>query len=112
MATVPPWEEPGAVRRDCEPHRTPWLHLLTGLTLIASILSACCPVFALVSVPLALALWAAVRHDLAMMDAGRMDPAGRGLAQDVRGAVFPFLLLPVVGAGVWAAYLLLQMVKP
>jgi hypothetical protein len=111
MEEARPWEEPGAVRRDCEPHRTPYLHLLTGLTLMASILSACCPVFGLVSVPLTLAVWAAVRHDLALMDAGRMDPEGRRVAQDVRGAVFPFLLLPVVGAGVWAAYLVTSFFK-
>ena len=71
-----PWEEPGAVRRDVEPHRGPLLRGLGNLALLLCILTVCWCV-GLVGVPLAAAVWAVARHDLRAMAAGRMDPEGR-----------------------------------
>jgi hypothetical protein len=94
---APPWERPGAFRRDCEPHRGP---LVLSLGVAALYLSAylaaaplalqpalpwlpgrplpawCLPLFPLAGFLLSLAAWALARHDLALMRRGRMDPAG------------------------------------
>ena len=36
-----PWERPGGVRRDCEPHRGRLLHVLGVLSLVCGMLSGC-----------------------------------------------------------------------
>jgi hypothetical protein len=111
MAEVPPWEEPGAVRRDCEPHRTPWLYLLAWLTLLAAILSLMCPLFVLVALPLLFGLRAAARRDLRLMDAGRMDPAGRQVAEGICGAAYFLLVLPGLGLIIWGGFFLSLLFK-
>jgi hypothetical protein len=96
-----PWERPGSVRRDCEPHRAPALLLLAGagVALVAlgflpaamstvsgspTVARALCGL-ALLAAPPAVALgvgvvWA-VNHDLAQMGVGDVDPAGKRLAE-------------------------------
>jgi hypothetical protein len=74
---VPPWEQPGAYRRDCASHRGELLELL-GL---ASILLSCCGfitlgVSALVGLPLGFLVMYLARCDLAQMKLGKMDPHG------------------------------------
>jgi hypothetical protein len=100
---VPPWQLPGAVRRDCEPHRGP---LVQGACRTASALSCLLafaplyllpglfvtrwwpqllwgvPLLPLVGFLASLAAWAVARHDLALIRAGRMDPAGRPGAEE------------------------------
>ncbi len=71
-----PWEEPGAVRRDCAPHRGVLLHTLGNLGLLLCVLTAWWGV-GLVGVPLAVAVWGLAARDLRAMAAGRMDLAGR-----------------------------------
>jgi hypothetical protein len=98
-----PWEQPGAVRRDCEPHRG---RLLLGLSLLPLGLYAgwhtlsctrlgfvasggSLPVgrAAVAAIDLTLTLggaaagagvYAMTRRDLARMAAGQMDPYGKG----------------------------------
>src|SRR5690348_729146 len=70
-----PWERPGAVRRDCAPHRGPLLRGLGVLALWLCALTVCW--VGLVGVPLAAAVWAIAGHDLHAMTAGRMDPDGK-----------------------------------
>jgi hypothetical protein len=102
-----PWEQPGAVRRDCAPHRA---GLIAGLGLAAwatSVLGGLCFVLLPLTAPLALApgaaAWALGRRDVGAIDAGRMDPAGRGPTeyglQSGRTAIL-IMLLAVAG---WAA---------
>jgi hypothetical protein len=66
-----PWERPGAVRRDCEPHRGQWLILLGIIGLLCGI--ALPPL----GVALALLTQRLANADLARMDARLLDPAGR-----------------------------------
>jgi hypothetical protein len=101
-----PWEQPGAVRRDCEPHRGPWLHLLGGSALACGVLSVLVPL----GVPLGLILgvWVAreCTADLAKMRAGLMDPAGREVAVNARGLGFAGLVMSVVFGALWTIILL------
>jgi hypothetical protein len=101
MADVPPWEEPGAVRRDCEPHRGPFLYHLASIGFVAAALSLICPLFAVISVPFLLVLRALAGRDLRLMDAGRMDPGGWKLTEGVRKAATRYLLIPVLGLVLW-----------
>src|SRR5262245_13534369 len=96
-ADARPWERPGAVWRDCEPHRGPALRLLGAAAAVAGIAGALLAVMASAAGPLAtlqlFALAAAValpalplgagvfwaaRRDLARMRAGQTDPGGKG----------------------------------
>src|SRR5262249_15413264 len=72
-----PWEQPGAVRRDCAPHRAPLFRLLktaNGLAVVAILL---CAPLTLVTLGVGLTTWILARRDLRAMQAGRMDPAGK-----------------------------------
>lgn len=71
-----PWERPGAVRRDCEPHRSSLLLFLAILSLIGGSLAICCGVTGIVGILLGVPTWVMARRDLRMMKAGVMDPAG------------------------------------
>jgi hypothetical protein len=73
---IPPWDEAGAIRRDCEPHRGVLLTQLGSLALALSIVSIFCLSGFLFSLPLGLAVWLVARRDLASMEDGQMDPAG------------------------------------
>src|SRR6516165_2275482 len=88
-----PWERPGAVRRDCEPHRAGLLQALGNVGLVfsaAGLVAALClcalPLVAVVillpcsllGVPCGLTARALARRDLLMMRAGLMDRAGIG----------------------------------
>jgi hypothetical protein len=79
---VPPWEQPGAVRRDCEPDRGPQLVLLGRLSLwliaVGLIVGA---VVLLATVPIAIVVLTMASRDRAKMRAGTMDPAGEPLAR-------------------------------
>jgi hypothetical protein len=101
---VPPWQLPGAVRRDCEPHRG---ELLRRLDLVAVLLAWA---GALLIVPslLALALVAFIRflarHDLALMRRGLLDPAGEADTRRAGRGLVPVALLPLLW---WAGVALL-----
>jgi hypothetical protein len=119
-ASVRPWEEPGAVRRDCEPHRGPALLLAARAGLGLAAVSAAVNVGAVLLLgvsprdPLAAAagaagltltatawawgaaVWRAAAGDLALMRAGRVDPAGRAQALGARFRAAATLALPLV----------------
>ena len=74
MESVPddelePWERPGAVRRDCEPHRGELLARLADLAAILGVVSVffCVPTF--VALPLALTVVLLASRDLDRMAA-------------------------------------------
>jgi hypothetical protein len=71
-----PWEEPGAVRRDCEPHRGRLLRFLGIGVIVWAALSLYLVVLSPAGVALGAALWWRARRDLAEMNAGTRDPAG------------------------------------
>lgn len=69
-----PWERPrrqGGVRRDCDPHRGTLILVLGILSLVLSC----------IGLPLGIAAVIMGRRDLKRMDAGEVDPDGRGLTQ-------------------------------
>ena len=79
--SIPPWEQPGCFRRDCEPHRGTLLWWLAFASLFLGVL-ALLPcwdwLFGLVGIPLGLCSRYLAKADLANMQAGLMDPAGEG----------------------------------
>jgi hypothetical protein len=78
----PPWERPGAVRRDCEPHRGEmlvWLGRLSVWLIVATVVVGAVSVVAAVVV--AIVVMAMASRDRAKMRAGTMDPAGEPLAR-------------------------------
>jgi hypothetical protein len=72
-----PWERPGAVRRDCAPHRGNLLRQLGRASGALGVLSMVLVLPALVSIALGVAVCLLARHDLAQMRAGLMDPSGQ-----------------------------------
>lgn len=79
-----PWERPGAVRRDCVPHRG---HLLLGLAvagLICGLLSFVLWLPGAFGILLGIASVDLAGRDLLAMEAGVMDPSGRGQAERAR----------------------------
>jgi hypothetical protein len=79
-----PWEQPGEVRRDVEPHRAGLLGALAQAALLCGLLSCCFIFTAPVGLALGVTVWALAAHDLAGMRAGLVDPAGE---RDTRFAV-------------------------
>jgi hypothetical protein len=71
-----PWEEPGCVRRDCEPHRGPFLRSMASFGTPLLYLSVFIPFLALLVIPVNITTWILARRDLARMRAGLMDPEG------------------------------------
>ena len=72
-----PWERPGAVRRDCEPHRARLVVALGGLAEFCGMLICLVGVTAPLAIGLGVAAWLMARRDLARMRQGLMNPAGR-----------------------------------
>jgi hypothetical protein len=114
-----PWERPGAVRRDCAPHRGKLLLALSGGAMGGAVLSALL-LGVVVIHPLGLAVcayaWLAgvalggtaltlARRDLRRMDAGLMDPEGWPATKDARSLALGSLpisaVVLLVGVGGW-----------
>jgi len=88
-----PWERPGAIRRDREPHRAALLAVLGGISLAVAGLLVCIPFASLLSLPPALAIYALALHDLAQMKTGRMDPAGQRQVRRARARAVAAILV-------------------
>jgi hypothetical protein len=69
-----PWEQPDAVRRDCEPHRGPFLVLLGIASLFCGLASFLLVLPGLVGLALGVTALVIAEKDLARMGAGRVDP--------------------------------------
>ncbi len=89
----PPWQRPGAVRRDCEPHRGPGLCLLDSAALVCGAVSLCAVVPLTLAVPLAGVAIVLARADLALMRQGRMDPDGQEATENALEIAAGALLL-------------------
>jgi hypothetical protein len=79
-----PWDEPGAVRRDLEPHRADLLLRLGSVAFVLSLLSPLA-VPGVLAAALGVAVYRMGKRDLTRMAAGKMDPAG---AADIRLATW------------------------
>ena len=96
-----PWERPGAVRRDCEPHRAEWLLALADASLLLGALSLCLGFLALMGLALGLAAWVMASHDLGRMRAWSMDPSGQAAAIRGRTRARAGAALSLYGAVLW-----------
>jgi hypothetical protein len=108
-----PWERPGCVRRDCEPHRGQLLHVLGTVALILGRLCLVFPPFSLFGLPLSVWVKVTAQKDRTKMNAGLMDPAGMGYVTkaarySIDGAVFCVLLPILFCVGCLMAYRSLQ----
>jgi hypothetical protein len=101
-----PWERPGALRRDCEPHRGGLLLVLGEVSLVLSLLSACGGVTAVVGVPLGMAVLLLASQDLKVMRAGLMDPRGEPALKSGQEWAATGVALGLFNAFYWAVALL------
>lgn len=98
-----PWEQPGALRRDCEPHRGEFLRGLSRWATGLSCVAIFCFFPIVVALPMALFVLIFGRRDLAEMQAGRMDSAGmvetRAAIREAVYTIFTILFALVFWAG-------------
>jgi hypothetical protein len=100
---VPPWEEPGCFRMDCEPYRGELLKGMASLS-VAIVFLSICPLacFSVVlAFPLSLLVWLLARRDLARMRRGLMDPYGEGPTDGARRLSFAAFVTAVIVAAYW-----------
>jgi hypothetical protein len=101
-----PWERPGAVRRDCAPHRGRLLRVLGGVSLVCGILAPVLMLPGLIGLPLSVAVLVLSGRDLARMRRGLLDPSGRAETEKARGLAFGGLVLSAAGLSVYGLLLL------
>src|SRR5947209_3124327 len=102
-----PWEQPGAVRRDCGPHRGGILKVLGTASAACGAFTLTMGVTGLVALPLGIATWVMARRDLSLMRAGRMDPGGRVRTEVAGQEALLGAIFGLVGLALWASLLLL-----
>ena len=100
-----PWEGPGAVRRDREPHRGGLLLALGRAGSLCALLTPVLILPGLVALSLGLTVWVLARQDLAKMRAGLMDPAGRKQAGRARRHGLVAALFAAAWLALWVALL-------
>jgi len=101
-----PWEKAGNVRRDCEPHRGPFLLFLGQLSLIGGSLAFCFFWPGLFAFFLANAVIQMARRDLRKMQAGLMDPEGEGATMQAKERAALGMMLAVLFLGIWIVIVL------
>ena len=108
-----PWERPGALRRDSEPHRGNLIQVLgiaglvTGTIALPSCFCYCIAApFAVAAIALGTSALVMGNKDLRKMDEGLLDPRGRqqtrlgknlAIAATIEGALALLLILALVG---------------
>lgn len=97
---LPPWEQPGGVRRDCEPHRGDLLMRMAAASFACAALGCLTwGITGVLSIGLGLSVLILARRDLVAMSAGRIDPAGEWLTRRARRRSVRAMTLCV---GIWA----------
>jgi hypothetical protein len=80
-----PWEQPGVVRRDCEPHRGDYLAVLGTVSIVMSLAGSLLSLLiVLIGIGLGVAVVVMAGHDLEKMRTGAMDSGGEGLVKTAR----------------------------
>jgi hypothetical protein len=92
-----PWEQPGAVRRDVEPHRGDLLVLLGTASLVCGFLTPALVVPGVVGLPLSVVVLVLAYRDLGRMGRGMLDPAGRAEAEKAIQHALVGLFFNVIG---------------
>jgi len=103
-----PWERPGEVPRDCQPHRGDLLLALADASLLLGALSLCLGFLALAALACGGAAWGLSSHDLGRMQARQMDPAGLATTRRARARALAGAALGLYGALLWAGFLALM----
>ena len=101
-----PWERRGAVRRDCESHRSGLLLALGDASLLLGALSLPLGFLAVTGLCLGAAAWALASRDLRRMRARAMDPAGLSGTALGRGRARAGVALSLYAAALWGWFLL------
>src|SRR5262245_56625636 len=105
---VPPWERPGAVRRDWEADRNWLLRRLERASLARGARSVCFVLPALVGLPLGVTTWVLAQRDLTKMQAGNMDPTGAEQTRLARGYSVEGVLLCIGSWAIWGLVFLVM----
>jgi hypothetical protein len=102
---IPPWEQPGCFRMDCEPHRGDLLRGAGRAVLILGIVSLLPFGFFLapLAVPLGIATSFLALSDLRKMRQGLMDPDGKNLTTAAWKMSLGGLLMTLLGCLIWIA---------
>lgn len=102
LGDMRPWELPGAMRRDCLPHRGGFLCALSGASALLTILVG--PLGLVLSV----IVWASARHDIAQIRQGLMDARGEAKTIDARDGAVLSIVFAVLATVFWTWLLLTQ----
>jgi uncharacterized Zn-finger protein len=95
-------QRPFWVRRDCEPHRGPWIQLMGVVSIILGVLSFFfMGLGGIVALPLGIAAWVMGGHDLAKMEAGLMDPSGLAATRAGRQCGLLGVIFSLLGGAGW-----------
>jgi hypothetical protein len=93
-----PWERPGCVRRDCDPHRGHFLLLLANISCSCGLLSFCLAFPSVLGLPVGVAAWVMAARDLGRMRAGQMDVRGRRRTQNARSIAAFGVVISTLGS--------------
>jgi hypothetical protein len=96
-----PWQQPGAVPRDVEPHRGPRLLLLANAALLSGLLAVCLPGALVPAFVLGVSGYWLAGKDLEKMRAGFLDPSGRTTACRARQRSLWGLFLGLAAESLW-----------
>jgi hypothetical protein len=103
---VPPWERPGAARRDCEPDRSWLLKPLGKASLVLGTLSVCVVLPGVPGFAVGVTTCVLAQRDLARMQKGLMDPAGEEATRRARGDAVEGIVLSLGSLAFWGTLLL------
>ncbi len=77
----PHWEHAGGLRLDLEPDRASTLYLLAWVSMVCALMGFVLAVPGLLAFALAVVTQSLAKRDLARMEGGQMDPAGRAATE-------------------------------
>jgi hypothetical protein len=104
-----PWEEPGAVRRDCDPHRGLLLQLLGAVSLACGVLALCLWAPGVPGLYLGCLTWQFASKDHAKMQKGLMDPSGEADVERAKCCAACAIMFSLVGFFcIWPLYFLVS----
>jgi hypothetical protein len=109
--SIPPWEQPGCFRLDCEPHRGDlllWLGFVGFILGFLALLPLWGWVPGLLGIPFNLWSRYLAKVDLAKMQAGMMDRSGEAVTGQTASLNTGGLVGSIIGTVVWGGLALLQ----
>lgn len=98
---VRPWAKPGAVRRDCEPHRGKLIVFAGRLSITMGLTGCCMPLLLLPAWGLLLFALVVSRQDLPLIERGLMDRDGETMTRHGGRAALVGMLVSLISSGIW-----------